>query len=85
MAARVVVRGGVPVGRVITAADVAALQADAQVQPDAAFPQAILAAGDAVRELKDLDRAEVGTGSRSLNDTRVGLTPGDSWAAGRAR
>src|SRR5205807_5634417 len=51
VAARVVVGGRVPVRRVVAAADVAALQADAQVQPGVAGLQALLAAGDAFRQL----------------------------------
>ena len=40
------VRGGMPVGRVVAAADVAAFQADAQVEPEAAHREAVLAAVD---------------------------------------
>ena len=40
--------GSVPIRRIVATTDVAAFQADAQVQPDAAGPQAFLAAGDAV-------------------------------------
>ena len=46
------VRGRVLVGRVVAAADVAALEADAQVQPLAAVAQAVLAAGDRLGQLE---------------------------------
>src|ERR1700733_11730146 len=52
--------GGMPVGGIVTAADVAALQADAQVQPHAAFAQAVLAAVDAFGQLEHGDRVQVG-------------------------
>ena len=41
----------VPVRRVVAAADVAALEADAQVQPEAAGRQAVLAAVDRLGQL----------------------------------
>ena len=52
--AGVVMDGGVPVGRVIAAADVAADQADPQMKPHAAFPQAVLSAVDPLGQLEDL-------------------------------
>ncbi len=54
MAGAVVVLGGVPAGRVVAAADMAALQADPQVQPDSAAGEALLAAVDGLRQLGDL-------------------------------
>jgi hypothetical protein len=62
MAAGVVVGGGVPVRRVVTAADVTAFEADPQVQPHPAFSQAVLASRHAVREIQDRDRVEVSAG-----------------------
>ena len=49
------VRARVAVGRVVAAADVAALQADAQVQPEAAGREAVLAAGDGLRAAGDVN------------------------------
>src|SRR4029078_6782231 len=60
--ARMRVRGRVLVRRAVAAADVAALQADAQVQPLAAHAQAVLAAVGRFRQLGDLDRVYVGAG-----------------------
>jgi len=57
--ARVDVLGGMPVGRVVAAADVPARQADAQMQPAPALAQAVLAAGDLRRELLQLDLIEM--------------------------
>ena len=54
------VAAGVAVGRVVAAADVAALQADAQVQPHAALAQAVLAAVDGLGELGDVDGVQMG-------------------------
>ncbi len=52
-------RAGVTVGRVVAAADVPALQADAQVQPRVARAQAVLAAFDGLGQLGDEDLVEV--------------------------
>jgi hypothetical protein len=49
------VSGGVAVGRVITASDMRALQADAQVQPPVSRDEAILAAVDRVGQLREPD------------------------------
>jgi hypothetical protein len=46
---------------------VAAAQADAQVQPDAAVPQAILTSGDAVGQLQDGDLVEVSAGGHVVS------------------
>ena len=60
-------------GRVVAAADVAALEADAQVQPAAAGGQAVLAAGDGLGQLEDLDVVEVrAVGMASGLSVRVG-------------
>jgi hypothetical protein len=45
----------VAVGRVIAAADVPAFETDPQMQPRLARGQAVLAAGDPLRELENLD------------------------------
>ena len=66
---------GVParvfVRRVVTAADVPALEADPQVQPDTAFAQAVLASRNLGRQLRDGDRVEVRAagGHRAQYDT----------------
>ena len=52
MAGRRGVRGRVPVRRVVAAADVAALEADAQMQPEAARREAVLAAVDRLGQLR---------------------------------
>ena len=49
------VRAGVPLWRGVAAADVAALQADAQMQPLRAGGEAVLAALHLVGQLGDLD------------------------------
>jgi hypothetical protein len=56
-------RAGVTVGGVVAAADVAALEADPQVQPDAALAQAVLTAVDGSGQLGDRDRPEVSAGA----------------------
>ena len=53
----------VAVGRVVTTADLAALEADSQVQPRVSRGQAILAARDGLGELGDVDVIEMGAGS----------------------
>src|SRR5215212_5197413 len=55
-----------PTGRVVAAADVAAVQADAQVQPLAASAQAVLAAGHLGGQLGDRDRVRMGAGQRTV-------------------
>src|SRR4051794_15538005 len=62
MPAAVRVRGRVLVRRAVAAAHVAALEADAQVQPLAALAQAVLAAVGRLRQLGDLDRVQVRAG-----------------------
>ena len=54
------VGGGVPVGRVVTAPHVTALEADPQVQPLAAGGEALLAAVDGLGQLGDVDVVEMG-------------------------
>jgi len=58
----VCVSAGVLAGGVVAAADVAALEADPQMQPDAAVAQAVLTAVDGVRQLGDRDGPEMRTG-----------------------
>ena len=57
----VVVRGRVPVGGVVAAADMPAGQADPEMQPFAARAQAILAAVNRRRQLADADLVQVAT------------------------
>jgi hypothetical protein len=54
------VGGGVTVGRVVATADVTVAHAEAQVDPAATDPQAVLAAGRGRRNV--LDGVEVGAG-----------------------
>src|SRR3954451_5342551 len=58
-------RGRVAARRAVAAADVAARQADAQVQPLAAATKAVLAAVHLGRELAHLDLVEMGAGIRA--------------------
>src|SRR3954468_18922868 len=71
---RVAVGGGVAVRGVVAAADVAAGEADPEVQPLAAFAQAVLAAVDGRRKLAQGDLIEVN--ANRAHPTRL---------AGRAR
>src|SRR5215469_16696941 len=50
----------------------AAFQTDAQMQPDAARPQAILAAGDALGQFEHGDRVQVGAGRHACFSIRTG-------------
>jgi len=75
VAARVMMGGRVAVGRVVAAADMAALQADAQVQPHASRAQAVLAAGGGLRQLGERDRVEVGTAVQRGLRSSEGLPP----------
>lgn len=63
MAAAMSVSAGMTVGRVVAAADLSALQADAQMQPLTAGGQALLAAGDRLGQLGDPDVIEMGARS----------------------
>src|SRR3954449_9494066 len=54
------VGAGVAVGGAVAAADVAALEADAQMDPPRAHAQAVLAAVDGLGQFGDLDVVEVG-------------------------
>jgi hypothetical protein len=56
------VRARVAVGRAVTTADLAALQADAQMQPPISRGQAILTSGDGLGELSDASVAEMAAG-----------------------
>lgn len=62
MAAAACVSAGVTVGRVVAAADLAALQADAQMQPLASGGQALLAALDRLGQSGDPDVIEMSAG-----------------------
>ena len=62
MPRRLVVAARVLVGRVVAAADLAALRAAAQMDPAAAHLQALRAAGDALAPLGVFDRVQVRTG-----------------------
>lgn len=60
------VRAGVPVGRVITAAHLAALEADPQVKPRVTELQALLAALHGFRQPSDPDQIEVAAAGHQL-------------------
>jgi hypothetical protein len=60
MPAAMRVRAGMAIGRVIAAADLAALQADAQMQPRFAAGQAVLAALDRLGQLHEANAVEMG-------------------------
>ena len=62
VAAALSVGAGVTVGRVVTTSDLAALQADAQMQPGVARGQAVLAALNGLGELGDVNVIEMGAG-----------------------
>ena len=62
MPARLRVRAGVPVRRVVAAPDVAAAEADPQVQPSGACAKAVLAAVRAVGQALEGDLVEMGAG-----------------------
>lgn len=66
MAGLVRVRTRVPVGRVVAATHLAALQTDAQVQPQTAAGQAVLTARDRLGQLCDLDVVEMTAGGHGL-------------------
>lgn len=59
---------GVAVRGVVAAPDMAALEADAQVEPLPADPQAVLAPCDLRRQLVELDSVEVGAGDAYPQD-----------------
>ena len=60
------------VGRVVTAADLSALQADAQVQPLTARRQAVLAALDRIGKLGYANLVEMGAGRHTETVARAG-------------
>ena len=66
MAAVSTVGPRVAVGRVVTTADLAALEADPQMQPRVARGQSILAARDGLRELGDVNVIEMGAGGHLI-------------------
>src|SRR4029077_2770118 len=70
--ARVRVGGRVPVRRAVATADVAAGEADPEVQPFAADAEAVLATVDRGWELANCDLVEVGAGG--AHDTSAGWT-----------
>ena len=47
------------IGRVVTAADLAALEADSEMQPRGTDRQAVLAPGDGLGQLRDMNVIEV--------------------------
>src|SRR4029450_5529552 len=65
------VRARVRSGGAVAAADVAALQADPQVQPLAAAGEAVLAAVDGLGQLGDVDGVEGGAGHQGAS-RRIG-------------
>src|SRR4051812_6798893 len=78
------VRGRVLAGGVVAAADVAALEADARVEPRPAGREAVLAALDGLGQLEDLHGVEMGAGRHAAllqgwvngRDTRNVVRPG---------
>ena len=62
MVALLSVCGGVLVRRVVAAADLAALEADPQMEPGVAHLQALLAALDGLGQVRDLDLVEMAAG-----------------------
>lgn len=70
MAGVVRVRAGMTVGRVITAANLAALQADAQMQPGIACDETVLAAIHRSGQLCDLDMVEMRAGGHDHHESR---------------
>jgi len=62
------VRGRMAVRRVVAAADMPARQADAQVQPLASDPEAVLAAFDRRRQLLQLDLIQMSTAGGDARD-----------------
>ena len=79
MAALVVVGSGVAAGRVVTAADVPAAEADPQMQPDAALAKALLTAVHALGQLYDIDLVQVGANCHD----GVSVSPGVGDSSGR--
>jgi hypothetical protein len=66
MAARLGVSAGVTTGRAIAAGHLAALQADAKMQPSASCGQALLAALDRLGELRDLNVIQMRAGGHAF-------------------
>jgi hypothetical protein len=62
MTAAVRVGGGMAGGRAVAAANVAALEADAQMQPGSSLSEAVLAPVDGFGQLRDEHVIEVGAG-----------------------
>ena len=68
------VSGSVPVRRVVAAADVAAFEADAQVQPHAPLAEAVLAAVGPLGQLTHRDGVEMGAARHFGVSFSEGLT-----------
>jgi hypothetical protein len=64
--------GGVPVGRVVAAADVAAFEADPEVEPGGADPEAVDAPVDRLGKLGHEDLVEMGAGRHRGLRFRIG-------------
>ena len=77
MAAALGVGGGVPVGRVVAAADLAALEADPEMKPLAARGEAVLAALDGVGQFSDQNVVEMSAGGHGFIfcSTRLSCDP----------
>jgi hypothetical protein len=77
------VGAGVFAGGVVATADVPALQADPQMQPDTPFAQAVLATVDLLRKLSDDDRLKVGAACHGLRISTLEVPRGSqsphSW------
>src|SRR5690349_14647647 len=84
MPAALRVPAGVLVGGVIAAADLAALQADAQMQPRVARPQALLAALRGVGQLREMNVLQMGAG-RHLRHKQCSSCCAAHRVTGRAR
>ncbi len=72
MSAGLVVRGRMTAGRAVAAADVTARLAHPQVHPPAAGGQALLAAGDLRRQLKQLDLIDVAARGHEIQCKAIG-------------
>lgn len=70
MAGFLCVPTGVTIGRAIAAADLAALQADAQMQPATASGKTILATINRDRQPRDSDMIEMRARGHDLHQTR---------------
>jgi hypothetical protein len=73
------VRRRVPTGRAVAAADLAALQADPQMQPLAAGRKALLAAFNGLRQFEDLHVFEMAAGRRRSFSLLIRLSAREFW------